>query len=38
MTQIQALTEKLMKVFRMSELEARKEALKLIEWQRGPKK
>ena len=36
--QIQALTAKLMANFKMSEMEARREAVKLIDYQRGPRK
>lgn len=36
--QILALTEKLMANFKMSEMEARREAVKLIDYQRGPKR
>jgi len=36
--QIQKLAEKLKATFKMSDMEARREAVKLIRWQRGPRK
>ena len=36
--QIQALAEKLKANFKMTDLEARREAVKLIDYQRGPRK
>ena len=36
--QIQALAAKLMANFKMSEMEARKHAVALIDYQRGPKR